>query len=714
MGQYTIAPQTLRALGARPTLPPEALAPFDEANPPQRSRGQEMAGAAFENAIDAFLGSLGIAPTGETKANLLGQLVMAAVPVVGGAKTLKEIGTKGRTLVNGFYSRLDEAAKMLPNKGVSAPGVMNWLKKAPEGISLEEAAYRKLPEFLEAQGQRVVTPEMLAEHLQKHPAPFPQVKKFGAAPVSLVAEQDELAAKASAAFDRAFPSATINGEPWPDQLSQLDEANARHWAWQAAAGDSGAIAKLNQLAISDERRAAMLEYGRLANETRALNDNRLAQYPTPKYARYQVPGGENYRETLLTLPEQPPQALPDGYSIQPLKGDNRGSFTLVGPDGSGSVLSASSAEQAHANALNVLQHRGVLSPPQNFRSSHFEEPNILVHTRANDRTLPSGEPGRFVEEVQSDWHQQGKKKGYGPQTEVTAYYEANGQKIPLGYGKTEEAAAASVDPAWKHLVEIKYEPREVGRGVADAPFKESWPDLGLKQQLIEAAHDPKAEWMGFTAGRTQADRYDLSKQIGEIHYSGTNLKAYGLDGREVISQTGVRPEELPDYIGKEAAEKLMAQPPKGKLRSLTGLELQVGGEGMRKFYDELLPKRLEKIVKPLGGTVEKAPVRLRDLVTRRDETAARLERTRAFYGPTDDTARVLERDLEDLDTQINALRRESPDAVHAESGWITRLTPEMKAAIKRGVPLMSVLGAAVGAGVLSAADAQQIAAKERQ
>ena len=48
-----------------------------------------------------------------------------------------------------------------------------------------------------------------------------------------------------------------------------------------------------------------------------------------------------------------------------------------------------------------------------FRSSHYPDySTILVHTRANERTLPSGEPGRFVEEVQSDWHQQGKKVGY--------------------------------------------------------------------------------------------------------------------------------------------------------------------------------------------------------------------------------------------------------------------------------------------------------------
>ena len=41
---------------------------------------------------------------------------------------------------------------------------------------------------------------------------------------------------------------------------------------------------------------------------------------------------------------------------------------------------------------------------------------------------------------------------------------------------------------------------------------------------------------------------------------------------------------------------------------MNGVDLQVGGEGMRHFYDQLLPKRLEKIVKPFGGKVERTPV----------------------------------------------------------------------------------------------------------
>jgi hypothetical protein len=516
-------------------------------------------------------------------------MATTGVPSAGKAGGL--VGAIQRKLhPSGFYSRVDEAVPMVPEKGVPAQGVLNRLRKAPGGVAQEELDYRKLSEFIQGKGNQTVTRAELKAFLDANPAPFPEVKTLGEVPAELISRQDDLGARTSAAFDRAFPSATTHGRPWSgDQLSQLDDMNARHWAWQAAGGDPEAIAKLNRLAISPERRAAILEYGRLANETRVLNEQRLTNYPRQKYGQYQVPGGENYRETLLTLPGQPHNPYEAFTSQMETKYGVGYDTARLTPD-----------EQATQSMLWDRSQRtpGAITESQ-FKSSHFDEPNILVHTRSNDRALPTGSRGRFVEEVQSDWHQAGKSKGYDtPQlAELKAKYVALREQ-PGGFPDTNPEARALRD---------RLRAAGGGQGVPDAPFKDAWPDLGLKQQLIEAANDPRAEWMGVTSGQTQAARYDLSKQISEIHYSGTNLKAYGHDGETVISQSGISPQQLPDYIGKEAAEKLMAQPARGTLRSLEGVDLQVGGEGMRKFYDGLVPKRLDKIVKPFGGAVEHGP-----------------------------------------------------------------------------------------------------------
>jgi hypothetical protein len=54
-----------------------------------------------------------------------------------------------------------------------------------------------------------------------------------------------------------------------------------------------------------------------------------------------------------------------------------------------------------------------------YRTSHWPEsqvPNTVVHFRVTDRTLPDGRKALHVEEVQSDWHETGRREGYRPET----------------------------------------------------------------------------------------------------------------------------------------------------------------------------------------------------------------------------------------------------------------------------------------------------------
>src|SRR5690606_14708163 len=49
-----------------------------------------------------------------------------------------------------------------------------------------------------------------------------------------------------------------------------------------------------------------------------------------------------------------------------------------------------------------------------FKSSHWDEPNIIAHARVNDRIDADGKRVLFIEEIQSDWALEGRKKGYAP------------------------------------------------------------------------------------------------------------------------------------------------------------------------------------------------------------------------------------------------------------------------------------------------------------
>jgi hypothetical protein len=67
-----------------------------------------------------------------------------------------------------------------------------------------------------------------------------------------------------------------------------------------------------------------------------------------------------------------------------------------------------------------------------FRSSHFDEANILVHLRMNTRIDADGNKVLFLEEVQSDWGQKGKKEGFVEKLEKTNWKAprvVNGNKV---------------------------------------------------------------------------------------------------------------------------------------------------------------------------------------------------------------------------------------------------------------------------------------------
>ncbi len=154
-----------------------------------------------------------------------------------------------------------------------------------------------------------------------------------------------------------------------------------------------------------------------------------------------------------------------------------------------------------------------------YRSSHWDEPNILAHVRFNERTDAEGKRVLFLEEIQSDWHQAGRKQGYNagtlpdgwtvkPRAEgkdgtpgYWAVYDENGKNISMRVIK-EEAITAALQ----------------GRLVPDAPFKKTWPMLAFKRMVRYAAENG-FDRIAWTTGEQQAERYDLSKSFKEIAYT---------------------------------------------------------------------------------------------------------------------------------------------------------------------------------------------------
>jgi len=148
-----------------------------------------------------------------------------------------------------------------------------------------------------------------------------------------------------------------------------------------------------------------------------------------------------------------------------------------------------------------------------------------------------------------------------------------------------------------------------GERIARAPFVETtegWLNLGLKQVLLEAVRG-NYDRVAFVTGQQSAERYDLSKQVSEIAYNvdRQTLFAYDKNGDNVLAQDNVTEQQLADYIGKEAAQRLLAAPKQpsdaGTMQRLKDKDLAVGGEGMKSFYDKIVTAAMNKLLKKYGG-----------------------------------------------------------------------------------------------------------------
>ena len=381
------------------------------------------------------------------------------------------------------------------------------------------------------------------------------------------------------------------------------------------------------------------EKGYAFRTNRGLLSNK---YKRPHHESYMFPGGENYREVLLK---------------------HGGDDILFGGVG-----------------------------------AHFEgEPNILTHLLMKDRTDTEGKSVLHLDEIQSDWGQQGRERGfYGPIDEDR--YQRLKAMDP--YSPLFSGDVVSMTP--EEHAELAAMNKKLN-GVSAAPYiknTDDWVNLGLKRALWEAAkggHD-KLAW---TPGKTVSDRYNLSKHIEAIHHEknedGTyNLQAIDHNGYRAYVENDVPEEKLEETFGKEIASKVASgeganrkelkekfdaakkeftefkdkvleayldrmlagrresdpdynwteekrreikdilkegmerdsyttahnlgfsdehealrnnlmdahlaydkvpNAPGRDWRSLSGLDLQVGGEGMRKFYDDIVPKRLMELAK---------------------------------------------------------------------------------------------------------------------
>ena len=320
-----------------------------------------------------------------------------------------------------------------------------------------------------------------------------------------------------------------------------------------------------------------------------------------KYRNYKTPGGENYREILLRLPDDKQRWwAKNGKGVERIFSDPDEAASFAGASGDARAMDSQTVDRMR----------------NEYRSIHWDEPNVLAHMRVQDRAGPNGEKILHVEEIQSDWHQKGRKGGYANEP---AYQEARqkADEVARAAGYQDAFHAAE---GWKgHGMESAKEASNLldeaskfksVNSVPDAPFKKNWHELAMKR-LLNYAADNGYDSIAITPGAEQAKRFDLTKVADAISYHpddkgrGMFLNVFGKNNNLIYSK--LTPEsELPNVIGQETTQKLLSQAPDDGNRALSGLDLELGGEGMKGFYDKIIPDYLNTFGKQYGAQVQPA------------------------------------------------------------------------------------------------------------
>jgi hypothetical protein len=407
-----------------------------------------------------------------------------------------------------------------------------------------------------------------------------------------------------------------------------------------------------------------------------INDNRIKSEIVKnfegvrgeaQYQGYVLPGGDNYREILFTLPN----------------------------------LSTK------------------------FRSEHFENKNIAVHLRTNDRKDTSRNRVLFLEEIQSDWGQKGKKEGFSVDKLIseekaneieekvnsirTEWFNNN---IPLKEGKDirgslqdyakEKGLITDKDISDLRAFYDKDFNEDIRVKPSSAPYvtkTNSWVKMGLKIALQEAIATGKNR-IAWTTGEQQNERYDLSKRVDELGYtynpSNNTYRIIGGKNGEQLFNKEVSETSLISELGEGVANKIISEKDSsvGTMNFLRGQELKIGGKGMNAFYGDIKnPGIVANVAKAL---IKELTGKEGNIVDVQINTTAEEDITKRVFNETDVNTLAkygfrFFRDGNELTQEAAIESVNSKKPVFARKEFTTsqpgiEITPELRDAILAGMP----------------------------
>ena len=234
-------------------------------------------------------------------------------------------------------------------------------------------------------------------------------------------------------------------------------------------------------------------------------------------------------------------------------------------------------------------------PKVEFDESHFDESNVIAHFRTKDRITINDKKVFYIEEIQSDWGQQGRQSGFKKSEEemVEIFDKRKQARTKLDeYEKQvndsgEDLAGKDLDEATSLRMYLQQTQNFIvdnDKKVFKAPFitdTDKWTQLTLKRILSKAV-DEGYDFVSITPGKAQMDRWN-DEGVAKFY-------------DEIVPKNA---EKIVKKLDKNAIQKQQIAIVPQALDALKD-EFLTGSDFKERFSIELTPQLKEKVKKGMA------------------------------------------------------------------------------------------------------------------
>lgn len=510
---------------------------------------------------------------------------------------------KANQTQNGFISNAQMALDKIKMDKATPEQWLKMLEKEG-GLKAGEDKWLGLSDWLKESDKKTLTKDEIGDFVEQNRIQIEEVHYSEAA----IEEQNNDAEKALERYRdeyEGFASEWRNGEVensynWPSADDYAFDQMVEKYGEDFRDGfEIGAMGQLEPIEGYDDDYSDAAKYFlgiEDSTDERPINSVRL-DYTTPELS--------NKREIALTVP-----------TIDPWNESDKIHFGDAGEGRAVAWIRFGDAWQ-EGELMTEAEKEGL---PERYRGQdlRWKPKRVLV-----------------IDEIQSKRHQEGRESGYADATKIEALEQKMKEASQASVAYIETLKEKYDDLGWIDEMTDEEERRvreldaarittaeafdKAKRGVPAAPFEKNWHELAMKRMLRLAAEEgyDKIAW---TTGDQQAERYNLGGVVNKIESTPYKSEGYNVDivlnkGDVLLFNTDKEGtilsdnsredqyvgKNLSDIVGKDIAKRILDSTEE---QTISGDGLRVGGEGMNGFYDDILPRFMNKYGKKWGVKVQ--------------------------------------------------------------------------------------------------------------